>query len=377
MSRPRLAPTFRLVRNVDIGLLQDTFLVSAAGTVIVIRLQLWLTNYPQLGGGRLHIAHLLWGGLFMVMAIGLLLSFLGRRRRLPAAVLGGVGFGFFIDELGKFVTDDNDYFFKPTATIIYIVFILLYLITRRMQTYRGFSERENLVNAVDLLAEAARAGLDDRDRSRALTLLDEAGPSPLADPLRDLVRATAAIPRRPPGPVARAAGWLRSAAERLADQPRFRLALTWAFAIWTVGTFLTVLELVAALGLKLGGAQPGFASDALGSLQLPNIASLVSSLVAAVLVTAGILRLRRGELAAGYRLFARAMLVEIFITQVFVFVESSFSAISGLLVSIALLITVSHLERRALDGDAAPAGLEPPPAPGPAVAHSGTRRVAG
>jgi hypothetical protein len=377
MSRPRLAPTFRLVRNADIGLLQDTFLVSAAGTVIVIRLQLWLTNYPQLGGGRLHIAHLLWGGLFMVMAIGLLLSFLGRRRRLPAAVLGGVGFGFFIDELGKFVTDDNDYFFKPTATIIYIVFILLYLITRRMQTYRGFSARENLVNAVDLLAEAARVGLDDRDRGRALTLLDEAGPSPLADPLRDLVRATAAIPRRPPGPVARAAGWLRSAAERLADQPRFRLALTWAFAIWTVGTFLTVLELVAALGLKLGGAQPGFASDALDSLQLPNIASLVSSLAAAILVTAGIARLRRGELAAGYRLFGRAMLVEIFITQVFIFVESSFSAISGLLVCIALLITVSHLERRAREGHGAPAGLEPAPARDPVAAHSETTRVAG
>ncbi len=39
---------------------------------------------PELGGHGLHIAHLLWGG-------------------------------FFIDELGKFITQDNDYFFKPAA----------------------------------------------------------------------------------------------------------------------------------------------------------------------------------------------------------------------------------------------------------------------
>ena len=51
----------------------------------------------------------------MVLAIGILLIFLGRGARRPAALIGGVGFGFFIDELGKFITEDNDYFFKPAA----------------------------------------------------------------------------------------------------------------------------------------------------------------------------------------------------------------------------------------------------------------------
>src|SRR3954454_10103903 len=120
---------FRPVRSADIGRLQDTFLISAVTMIIVIRLQLWATNYPQLGGGRLHIAHLLWGGVFMLIAIGLLLSLVGRQWRRPAAVVGGVGFGFFIDELGKFVTSDNDYFFKPTAAMVYIVFIVLYFAT--------------------------------------------------------------------------------------------------------------------------------------------------------------------------------------------------------------------------------------------------------
>jgi hypothetical protein len=34
----------------------------------------------------------------MVLAIGLLVTFVGRSPRFPAAIVGGVGFGFFIDE---------------------------------------------------------------------------------------------------------------------------------------------------------------------------------------------------------------------------------------------------------------------------------------
>lgn len=56
----------RQLRDVDLGTLQDAFLIMAAGTIIVIRLQLWATNYPKLGGGGLHLAHLLWGGVFML-----------------------------------------------------------------------------------------------------------------------------------------------------------------------------------------------------------------------------------------------------------------------------------------------------------------------
>jgi hypothetical protein len=56
----------------------------------------------------------------MVIAIGLLLTLLGRGPRVPAAIVGGVGFGFFIDELGKFITEDNNYFFEPAAALIYL-----------------------------------------------------------------------------------------------------------------------------------------------------------------------------------------------------------------------------------------------------------------
>jgi pimeloyl-ACP methyl ester carboxylesterase len=102
------------VRAADADLL-DSFLVSAIATVVIIRIFLEATGYPQLGGGGLHIAHVLGGGLGMLVAIVLLLLYLTPATRLIAAEVGGVGFGAFVDELGKFVTSDNDYFFKPTG----------------------------------------------------------------------------------------------------------------------------------------------------------------------------------------------------------------------------------------------------------------------
>src|SRR5438309_984934 len=80
------------VRAADADLL-DTFLISAIATVVVIRIFLEAMGYPQLGGGGLHIAHVLWGGLGMLVAIALLLLYLSSTTRLIAAVVGGAGFG--------------------------------------------------------------------------------------------------------------------------------------------------------------------------------------------------------------------------------------------------------------------------------------------
>ena len=77
----------------------EWFLLSAVLMILVIRTQLWLTNYPQLGGGGLHIAHLLWGGLFMMIAIWCSLIYLNRTARTVTAILGGIGLGDQIGEL--------------------------------------------------------------------------------------------------------------------------------------------------------------------------------------------------------------------------------------------------------------------------------------
>ena len=111
-----------------------TSLVAFAVTVIVTRVYLELADYPQIGNDVLHIAHALWGGLLLFVAALLPLALANRWAIQASALLGGIGTGLFIDEVGKFITQANDYFFPPALSIIYGFFlltVLVYLYFRR------------------------------------------------------------------------------------------------------------------------------------------------------------------------------------------------------------------------------------------------------
>ena len=99
-------------------------LIAFAVTVIVTSTFLQLTGFPQIGNSVLHIAHALWGGLLLLVAAYLPLAYANRWVIQASALLGGIGIGLFIDEVGKFITQANDYFF-PTALLFVYGFILL------------------------------------------------------------------------------------------------------------------------------------------------------------------------------------------------------------------------------------------------------------
>jgi hypothetical protein len=116
----------------------------------------------------------------MLLANILLLGFICRRLRRWVAVMAGVGFGLFIDELGKFITSDNDYFFEPTIAIIYVIFVVLFLFARTLDRRAPLSDVERLANAVPTVRDTyigqstpsdVRAGLatlERQDRSDPL-----------------------------------------------------------------------------------------------------------------------------------------------------------------------------------------------------------------
>jgi hypothetical protein len=336
-------------RRLDLSSQQDTVLVCAVATILVIRLQLWVTNYPQLGGGRLHIAHLLWGGLLMLIAIGLVLSYHGPKVRRTAAVLGGVGFGFFVDELGKFITSDNDYFFKPAAGVIYIVFVALFFFTRWLRRRGELTPREALVNAADLVKEAALHDLDAREQRRAVELLDRCDHTdPLVAPLRRLMVEVQSLPAREPGRLTRAARWIRAHYYRLIDTRWFPRVVRITFVVLGVLSVLQVLGLVFNLVVVAHGDKINVsvneAFDTLGHISLYGWLNIGSALLGAVLLWIGIVRLRESRLS-GYIWIERSLLVSICLTQVFVFIESQFTAVFGLAIELILLVTVRAMIR--------------------------------
>lgn len=140
-------------------------LVAFAASVIVTRVYLELTGYPQIGSGNLHIAHVLWGGLGLYIAALLPLIFLNRSALVWSAILNGVGVGLFIDEVGKFITKNVDYFYPPAAPIIYAFFllsVLLYFLIRRPPSQKN--PRSELLRAIEELPALLDGALLEQER---------------------------------------------------------------------------------------------------------------------------------------------------------------------------------------------------------------------
>jgi hypothetical protein len=190
---------FRFARSILGEDLLENFLVSGVASLLLIRLFLSLTGYPQLGSANFHVGHMLWGGLLMMVAIFMALAFLSRPAHDWAAVLGGIGFGAFIDELGKFITRDNNYFFQPTIALIYVTFILIYLAIRGIFNYRPMTRHENLANAFELMKNGSINGLSAEDEQTILNILNQCDQNnPLSGHLKEMLPHIRIVPSRQP-----------------------------------------------------------------------------------------------------------------------------------------------------------------------------------
>ena len=136
-----------------------TLLVFAA-SVVATRLFLQMTGYPRLGNNVLHIAHALWGGSILMISAILPIVLANRWVFNRSAVLNGLGIGLFIDEVGKFITANNDYFYPPAAPLIYASFLMLVLVYFIVQRPKKPEPRSALYHALADLQELADNNLD-------------------------------------------------------------------------------------------------------------------------------------------------------------------------------------------------------------------------
>ena len=282
----------RPLRNDDARLLLESFLVAAVVSVLAIRWFLTVTGFPKLGGGELHIAHMLWGGALMLAALLLLIVYLDRPIQHLAVIVAGLGFGTFIDEIGKFVTSDTDYFFRPAVALIYVVFVVLFLVGRALAGETRLTEREALANALDLLEGRLESPLEADDRARIEGLLDRAGTQPgLVPAIRDYIRG---LPARPDHEAwwELIPRWFAGHYRRIAADPRFSHVLTAAVILYAVAVVIGSVVVVTA-ARRTGSP-----------LSAASLAQVVSALAGAALVARGVVALP-GSQAAAYRWFIR------------------------------------------------------------------------
>ena len=378
-------------------------LIAFAISVALTRLFLSMTGYPSVGGGTYHIAHLLWGGTLLFVASLLPLVLSNRWVYSAGGVLSGVGVGLFIDEVGKFITRNNDYFYPAAAPIIYAFFLLTVLFYLRIRRPPPMDPRAELYRIFDDMSEVLDHDLDPRERADlearlkvVATQTDQPDYARLARLLLEFLNSATSILVNPqPGPLSRFWARVRAFETRVLTRSRYRAML--ASALIVLG-LLSIGQLVAlsasvsepaavppevqkAAGLPaatpaVGGniapeanpdaispAAPGQSTD---TVELPNrpvrpeVSSLrariafwlrvgLESLVGALLLSAAYYFMtRRDRPAVAVGTFA--LLIALTMLNLLVFYFDQFAAVAGAVVQFGVYQSLVHYRKRYLRG---------------------------
>jgi hypothetical protein len=210
-----------------------------------------------------------------------------------AAAIGGAGFGTFIDEVGKFVTRNNDYFYQPSVAIMYLVLVVLGLAGRTL-VRRRYTCDEYLLNALREMEELALHDMDARERGRTEELLRESdATNPLVVPLQEVLRQAPLVPSSRSTPYLEMRAWLRERYLSLVRQPRFRAALAGFFVLQLTFKIVYAILIVFfpwVLPSPDGGPPLGV-TQRLAGFTYSEIGQLATTLLSGLFIAIGVRRL--------------------------------------------------------------------------------------
>jgi len=321
----------------------ELFLLSAISSLLLLRLYLQLTGYPQVGGS-LHIAHMLWGGLLMLAALVISLSFIGARAQRIVALCGGIGFGIFIDEIGKFITKDNNYFYKPAIGIIYAIFIILYLLFNFLSRKRPLSSREYQLNALNQLEEAVVRDMDLLEKAQVAALLAKADQN---DPITKQLQLFLGHVRTN-GKHAKPTTKLR----RMLNTLHHQYEHFWQLKSSTLLVRLFFIAEALFFVVSVSWIAADSVNDVIGLLDTAPpfsrgiiFGEMASALTAGFFALWGAILLPRSRERA-YEQFRRSALVNIFLTQFFMFLRIDFGALPSFFLNLILLGAIGYAIRQ-------------------------------
>jgi len=321
-------------------------LIAFAMTVIVTRVYLHVSDYPQIGNDVLHIAHALWGGLLLVIAVYFPMVIYNRWAIKTSALLSGVGLGLFIDEIGKFITQTNDYFFPAALSLIY-GFVLLnafvYLIFRRPQPV---DPRDAMYLALEGLKEAIDGDLDSDEAAMMQAQLTIARQSEreeivsLANALGKFIEQESM--HLPEGKISlwkRMNGWLNLLGRRIGERLH-RILITWLLILWIVFVTGYILLLI----------QGGDSIDP-KVLEWRNILIFIQVCVGFLMIGALVLWYNKKK-EQGIQLAVSGILLSLVALQTLYFYLSQYSAITATLIQFVFLQVLLTYRRWYLVGEA-------------------------
>jgi hypothetical protein len=341
-------------------------LVSFGGSVILTRLFLELTGYPQLGGGELHFAHVLWGGLLLFIASLLPLIYANRWVYPLGAFLSGIGVGLFIDEVGKFITQSNDYFYPPAAPIIYAVFlltVLVYLRIRNKPNQIAHDTRSEFYSILEGITEILDRDLEPVEQSelrqRLLKIANSAQEEDLAHlagQLADfLVGEKIYIAPHRPTYVRKVLAAAYSIEKKLFNRRRLRITIFLALTFTGVISMAEVLSaVITAAGLTFnleilirGGITRGEIRSAVGIFWFFIHLAFQTISAIATIISAGLIA--SGREKRGVDLGIVGVVTSLTMGTLLSFFVDQFSAAINALVHLLVFLALTYYRRNYLD----------------------------
>jgi hypothetical protein len=336
-------------------------LLSFATSVSLTRLFLELTGYPQLGNQTLHIAHVLWGGLLLFVSALLMLIYANRWVYRLGAVLAGVGVGLFMDEVGKFITQTNDYFYPPAASIIYTFFLLVVIFYMEVRKPNRRNARQELYGALDAFEEVLERDLDPAERAsleeRLHYVIENAEYYEYANLAEDLLQFIQSkhihlVPRRP-GRFERFFKVLTGIDQRWLTRNRSKAILLGGLGVLGLWAMYDLTLWLLASGspspeylirLLLDQIKNGRVTGTTSLAWLTGAKALIAACGLALLAGIGIWLTRREEHA--FRLIFFVLLLFLTVVNLLEFYFEQFSTIVPAIIQFVLLMFLIHYRRR-------------------------------
>jgi hypothetical protein len=238
--------------------------ISFALSVSLTRLFLEITGYPQLGGSQLHFSHVLWGGLILFAGSLFPLIYANHRALDISAVLTGVGAGLFIDEVGKFITRTNNYFYPAAAPIVYSFFLITLFIFFIIRKERKLTLRERLFQVIEQFEEVLEGDLSKQEKDQMIAELSETPQSEDSSELNSLAISFRKIIaernqnleiEQPKGLEKISRWWFRMRAKIFLQN----MKPIWLFTLWFVLGLISIIHPLASFyAAKLGFTLKGF-----------------------------------------------------------------------------------------------------------------------